>query len=60
MLFVSFGMGMRDGLVFWMHVVFIAGLLGLMRGCMCCFAGLGRCAVWSWDDEIVVFFGCRM
>ena len=40
-------------LVLWVYVVFIAGLLGL-------WGGLGRCAVWSWNEEIVVFCGCRM
>ena len=53
MFFVSFGTRIHDGLVHWMHVVFINCLFWLMDGCRCClvglglWAGLGMCTTWS-------------
>ena len=32
---------MHNGLVFWLHLVFI----GCLHGRLCCFVGLGRCVV---------------
>ena len=55
-LLVQFGIGMHDGLVFWLLFVFI----GCLHGCLCCFAGfgllggLGRCVAWSWNDVNLV------
>ena len=64
MLFVCFGTGLCGGLVSLMYVMFIGCWLLLKHGCTWCLVGLGlqgglgRCVMWSCNDEILVSSGC--